>query len=314
MEYRKLISFGKNSFVISIPKNWIRQSKLKKGDLVYLSEDGSNLLLQPRQEKNDEEKEIVIEVDGKELKQLKREIIGAYIQNYKTIHLKGAQIKDKAKDLQAVIQHLVALEVMEQTSKEIIAKDFLNIDSVSVKTVVRKIDNIIRSMFEDCENMLKEDTYESINHRDSDVNKLTFLMFRIVRYGLENPSYMLKKFSLTSLEMLSLWWLSHELESIADEIKRIARYLQSMTMEKKKQELYVAIFRRVRENYAKMIKAYHEQDIQVVHEVINTREEFMDVCEKFFNENRNIDGLALLMHRTKSLIVHINHLGRVLYQ
>ena len=73
---------------------------------------------------------------GLHIKQIKREIYGAYIHNNQTITLLGEDIKEKAKEIQPLIQSLVALEVMEQTSKSIVAKDFLNIDSVSTATIV----------------------------------------------------------------------------------------------------------------------------------------------------------------------------------
>ena len=38
MEFRKLISFGKTSFVMSLPKGWVVKNKLKKGDLIALEE------------------------------------------------------------------------------------------------------------------------------------------------------------------------------------------------------------------------------------------------------------------------------------
>ena len=59
MEYRKLISFGKNSYVVSLPKNWVRQNKLKKGDLVYIEENVSNLVLQPRPSESGDRKSVV---------------------------------------------------------------------------------------------------------------------------------------------------------------------------------------------------------------------------------------------------------------
>jgi phosphate uptake regulator len=34
VEFRRLIGFGKSSFVVSLPKNWIEKNKLVKGDLV----------------------------------------------------------------------------------------------------------------------------------------------------------------------------------------------------------------------------------------------------------------------------------------
>ena len=54
MEYRKLISFGKNSFVVSLPKSWIKQNKLIKGDLIHISDNGSDLILSKKE--SDEKK------------------------------------------------------------------------------------------------------------------------------------------------------------------------------------------------------------------------------------------------------------------
>ena len=45
MEYRKLISFGKSSYVVSLPKSWVVQNKLKKGDLLYFDEKEKDLIL-----------------------------------------------------------------------------------------------------------------------------------------------------------------------------------------------------------------------------------------------------------------------------
>ncbi len=316
MEYRKLISFGKSSFVISIPKSWIGKSKLKKGDLIYLEEKDADLILSPHSQNTEQkEKEMTIEVDGKELKHIKREIIGAYIKNYKTIILTGNEIKDKAKEIQSVIQRLVALEVMEQTSKRMVAKDFLNLDDVSTKSILRKLDVIIRSMFEDCEKSFEEDNYESINYRDLDVNKLVFLMFRIVRFGQENTSYAFKKFDLSPVELSNLWWLSYDLESIADEIKRIARYLRQVSLDKHKQKEFMELLREIKESYLNIMKAYYEKDVPLVHKVINQREEIISHCESFGGKDKQGGKIVgLLAERAKIAIVHINHIGRVLYQ
>ena len=45
MEFRKLIAFGKTSFVMSIPKAWVVKNNLKKGDLLSLEEDKDHLII-----------------------------------------------------------------------------------------------------------------------------------------------------------------------------------------------------------------------------------------------------------------------------
>ena len=65
MDYRRLISFGKSSFVVSLPKGWVVQNKLKKGDLIYFEESGPNLVLTSNADTSEnKDKEAVINVDA----------------------------------------------------------------------------------------------------------------------------------------------------------------------------------------------------------------------------------------------------------
>ena len=105
MEYRKLISFGKNSFVISLPKSWVRQNNLQKGVLIYVEEQENNLLLSLGSKQETVEKVKEIPADGKSVRRLKREIISAYIKDYKTIVLFGEELKDN----EFLTQHEVKL-------------------------------------------------------------------------------------------------------------------------------------------------------------------------------------------------------------
>jgi len=177
MEYRKLISFGKSSFVVSLPKGWVVQNKLKKGDLIYLEESGSNLILTSNASPDSQkEKESIINVDGKGLGLIDREVSSAYIQNNRLITLKGKEIKSKVKELQSTIQNLMALEVIEQTSESIVAKDFLNMDTVSAKELVRKMDIVARAMLIETNVIFEEQNAESIRERDKDVDRLYFFV------------------------------------------------------------------------------------------------------------------------------------------
>ena len=45
IDVRKLISFGKGSYIISMPKGWIEKNNLKKGDLISVNDGGFELTL-----------------------------------------------------------------------------------------------------------------------------------------------------------------------------------------------------------------------------------------------------------------------------
>ncbi len=314
MEYRKLISFGKNSFVISIPKSWVRQNNLKKGALINVEEQDNNLVLGLGDRQETAEKIKEIPVDGKSIRRLKREIISAYIKDYKTITLFGEDLKDKAVEIQDTIQNLMALEVMEQTSRKIVARDFLDMNNISLINLVRKIDVIIRAMIEDCEKMFTEDDYESISHRDNDINRLTFLIFRLVEFGLNNSSFVYKKQNLTSHKLLTYWWGVFHLESIGDDVKRVARYMRMTQLEPKQKERFLKLLANAKDTYLRVLKGLYAEDVELVHAVLDLKEKMIKDCEDFYQDNKKVENVGLLVERLKSMVTEVYCLGRVIYQ
>ncbi|MBI2103259.1 phosphate uptake regulator PhoU [Candidatus Woesearchaeota archaeon] len=314
MEYRKLISFGKNSFVVSLPKSWVRRNNLLKGALVYVEEQDNNLLLGLGDRQEIQEKAKEISVDGKSVRRLKREIITAYIKDYKTITLFGEELKDKAVEIQNTVQNLMALEVMEQTSRKLVARDFLDMNNISIINLVRKIDVIIRAMMEDCEKMFVEDDYESIFHRDNDINRLTFLIFRVVEFGFNNSSYIYKKQNLNSHKLLTYWWSVFHLEAIGDDVKRIARYMRTTPLDPKQRERFIKLLVSAKENYLRVLKGFYAEDVELVHAVLDLKEKLISDCELFYQDNKKVENVGLLIERLKSMITGVYSLGRVIYQ
>lgn len=315
MEYRKIISFGKSSFVVSLPKTWVRQNKLGKGDLIYFDELNNNLLLQPKKDETvNVEKEITILVDGKEIRRVQREIISAYIQNYKTIILQGNEIKEKAKAMQSLIQNLVAMEILEQDSKKIVAKDFLNINDISLIQILRKMDVITKSMMQDCIKMFKEDNFESIYHRDNDVNKFRFLMYRITWYATEGNSMVLKKLNATYRDIFNYWWLAYTIESVADHVKRMAKYMKEMKLSLKEQKVFEQLLTTVSETYSDLMKSYYTANHNLAHEILQGRFKLMEVCDEFYQRNKGVDNLGYMVHSLKSLIENTSTIGRIVYE
>tara|TARA_Y100000034_G_C6890063_1_gene409283 strand:- start:1335 stop:2294 length:960 start_codon:yes stop_codon:yes gene_type:complete len=315
MEYRKLISFGKSSFVVSLPKSWVIQQKLKKGDLIYLQPSKNDLIVQAHpQKRNGEQLQIVISVDGKNLKRIEREILAAYVNNYKTITLSGSEIKNQAKIIQEFIQKLVALEIVEQDSKKIIAKDFLNLNDISITQIIKKMDVISRSMFSDCKNMFNEDNYDSIFHRDQDINKFRYLVYRIVWHGMKNPTDIFKRYNLNNIDLFNYWWFSFSIEQIGDCIKRIARYMKTTKLSKKSQDDFLDLLNEIEKNYLMVLKGFYSCDFDIAHQISDDRGKLIQQADNFFTENRDALYIGFMVYNTKSLISNINAIAKVIYQ
>ena len=80
MDYRKIIKFGNSSHILSLPKDWLRKNKLKKGDLVYISENGNDeLVLSPQLKDENQESEITI-TENSSIDELHRKLVSSYME------------------------------------------------------------------------------------------------------------------------------------------------------------------------------------------------------------------------------------------
>src|SRR3989344_8213067 len=314
MEYRRLISFGKSSFVVSLPKEWVGQNSLKKGDLVYLQESGPNLLLSKKEnDEKGEEREKIIYVDGKNAFTIEREVCSTYIQNYPRIILRGKEVKSKVKELQRIVQSLIALEIMEQTSDTIIAKDFLNMDSVSVEELIRKMDLITRTMIKEAQVIFEEDNYESLNNRDQDVNRLYFLLYRSTLYNLRNPMKALRNFKLTGVDLLRTQFIGFYIEAIADEVRRTVRHIHLLKLTAEKQDQIKQYLLKMTDYYANTMKAFYNKDSELAFKMAEMKRGFDKELELFEENIHKTPGLNRVLTRLQRMTSLIHNLGRILY-
>jgi len=314
MEYRRLISFGKSSFVVSLPKAWINQNKLAKGDLIYLEENGPKLVISKKETDNkNEEREKIIYIDGKSELSIGREVYSTYIQNYPKIVFKGKEIKNKVKELQRVVQSLIALEIMEQRPDSIIAKDFLNMDTVSVEELIRKMDIVTRTMMKEACVIFSEDNYESLNERDRDVNRLYFLFYRTILYNLENPLKSLKNFNLSGLDLMRKKYIGFYIEAIADEVRRTARHARLLDVSTEKQKEITDFLEEIYKFYIQTMKSAYNRDVDLAFQLSEHKKEFDKKLENMEKDIGKIPHLNKVVNRMQRMTSLIHNLGRVLY-
>ncbi|MBW2966184.1 phosphate uptake regulator PhoU [Candidatus Woesearchaeota archaeon] len=313
VEFRKLISFGKTSFVISIPKSWIMNNKLKKGDLISIDENNGNLVLSTKTTETPPEiKEITIDITNKNIIQIKREIIKYYVDNFNVIKIMGNDLKIKAREIRDILQNLIALEIMEQTGHKILVRDFTNMDKISIPNLIRRIDIITRAMLIDARDTLKEDHYESIKHRDDDVNRLTFLVFRAVRFALDNPSAF-KVYNMDTFNLLKHWNIALNLEKIADGCKRISKNFRRMKLSPSFTKQLNDLTSEVEKKYIITMKAYHNKDLELIFKVSDGTRPLLEKFNKFGDKNRDKFLVENTTENLKQMIVHINDIARALW-
>ncbi|MBR9676782.1 phosphate uptake regulator PhoU [Candidatus Woesearchaeota archaeon] len=224
MVSRKLIKFGRNSFVISLPKNWITDHDLKKGDEVNIHFEGDKLVVDNNSEAQIQPRVKTIDLTVVNPLYLRKYIISAYIRNYNVIEIIDHDIEKHLDIIKDSTREMIALEIMEQSKKKVVIKDFLNMNDISIINIVRRMDVIIRSMIKDLDDAIRQRQAVDFAKRDEDVNRLFIVGHKILNKVMQHPS-LASQVEIRFKDAINYFRVIEALESTADQIKRLARLL-----------------------------------------------------------------------------------------
>ncbi|MBI2541902.1 phosphate uptake regulator PhoU [Candidatus Woesearchaeota archaeon] len=307
-----------------MPKGWIEKNNLKKGDLISVSDDGFELTLSAgQQEKKPDAKEIDIEARNKDIEFLKAEIVSSYLNGYDTINILYESSTKEVPKIKDIIRNLSGLEIMEQTSTRIVAKNLININEISIHNIIRRMDIITRAMMEDsilcCRGQCN---YDSICNRDVDVNRLYFLSYRVIKNAIRNPR-IAKSLGIEPWQLHSDNLIILRLEKIADRQKRIARYLCTNSLDRAALGELAGIYTDISEAYNEVMKSYYSSDKQTAIKIEITNRERTIACDRFLEKytnthastknrsfNSNLVAVAKIIENMKATAVELRNLAR----
>jgi len=313
MEYRKLIKFGNSSHIISLPNNWVKKHKLKKGDLIYFEENGSGELILNREIKkeNSQITQTTIDIINKPVPTIEREILCAYTNNYDIINIVG-DLKRCRKEIEIILGNLLALEIMEQTPNKIVVKDFLNLKEVSMDDNIRRIDLTTRSMFNYVKESLDKgvDNFDNISYLDTNVNKIRFLLYRAMNKCLKTNSLDLYPNIHSFIELLRYRLVINNLEDIADDCRRISRFLRKTKLRKNEKNDLKRLYYEIEDSYLKVMKAYYANSRELAHEVASNKDRIIEGCRELFEKHDN-KNFGVILEKYKGMESFIRNIARV---
>lgn len=297
MHIRRLVKAGPASHTVSLPKKWIEKNNLEKGNNVYLIEKSDKeLAILPEvtnEQEEKQQKEITINTDNKELDTIQREITAAYVNNYNTITIFGEKLSKNTKEIRKMLHDFVALEISEQTAKSIVAKDLLNLKEISVEKTIKRMDMIVRTMLKDTTAGVKDKkfNYETIVFRDYDVNRLYFLMSRLLKNAGINKQ-LAEDIGIEQKDILPSWYLSMNMENLADCVKHMCQLANKI----KQTELtkIKPILEETEKQYETVMKAYHTQDKKLADQVAKKRTELVKQCTSLITKNTAAETVELV--------------------
>jgi len=234
MEIRRVQFTGGSSYVITLPKEWIKSANIQKNDpLSIFSQSDGTLLITPKiaQKQSKRLKEFKISTKTDQTYLLRR-LIGAYIAGYNSIKIKsenriGLKIRPTVRKF---TQITIGQEVIEETDYFIILKDLLDPTEMPFSSTIKRMSIIVKSMHEDAMQALatgNKNIAKEILLRDNDVDRLNWLIAR--HYNIISQNISLAEKMYTTIGMSSIYFLiSRIIERVGDHVVKIAQNVPNL--------------------------------------------------------------------------------------
>ena len=276
---RRIQVTGGSTYIVSLPKEWVRRSNLSRGDYVelVLELDGS-LRIRPA-ERRAEKPETSMTVSKDEPPEwVLREFISRYLAGYYTIRVFFEDNVAPYRRLFRVVipDKLIGVEVVDESTKHLVAQCLVNVHELPLSTAIQRAYRIVHTMIYDALKVISgelgAEMLDDIVERDDLVDKFYLYSVRQLNEllaGLISPS----EIGLARLsDSLTYRIMVKNLERIGDHARRVAKSLKMLKKPVLEPNLGRVIVR-LGEESLKLLedayKSFREGNTELAHRVID---------------------------------------------
>jgi phosphate uptake regulator len=231
-EIRKIQFTGRSTYILSLPKRWMSEMRLKAGDPVTIVREANNYLsIIPSAIRNpntiDEANSTVLSTESSNT--IKRKVVSMYLAGYNIINLKSKtgrilpSQRDAVRDV--VRRNLVGTEIIADASEIITIQVLLSLPELSINTAVRRMFLIAAAMHRDAMLSLTELNYElaeAVIKSDDEVDRFSLYILRNLVIATQNERILQEIGLRKPSDCLSYRVAVKSIERIADHASSIA--------------------------------------------------------------------------------------------
>ena len=225
MESRKLQKTGGSTLIVSLPKKWTQQNKLKAGSEVKILKQLDGTITIDPGYSNPNKKISTVKCNNEESQHLFRDLIGTYLAGSTEIKVIGnprLTVKER-KTIRKFSASVIGLEIIEEEATEATLTDMSNPGALPFRTAIKRLYKIVSAMYKDSILILEgsEDLAADVVDRDKEADKLQWFIERQFNMMLED-SNLSRQLQASSFEGVVYSNVARYLERIADHACRLA--------------------------------------------------------------------------------------------
>jgi phosphate uptake regulator len=293
METRKVQKVGYSTLSVSLPMNWTKKWEIKKGDLIFLSEETDGALrLTVEPGKTEDNTVYMVNVDNCDNAEvLARVIVGNYVlgRNVMKVYSSRRLMREQIKSIREVTQRLLGIGIIEESERHLILQCSIDPNKFPLETVVRRLYVITSIMFKEILNSLIDGDIELAKDaitREYEADTIYWLLARLLAsaqqsrlvsegIGIKDPMDIVQ-------HSIIAWYL----EMIGDRVNDIAASIISLQQTRQESdneiiERLVQIGMMAFTMFDKAVKSIFEKDLNVASDAV-------DLYENVENEESNL--------------------------
>jgi len=231
MESRKIQKVGAATLTISLPKEWAEQRNLKKGDQVFLVEEGEALKVLPgpaAEERHRAATEFIVDADlCEEPGMLERVIVGNYVLGREKIIVRSALRlrSDHQDEVRGAIRRLMGIGIIEESPQKVVLQCSINPANYPLDALVKRLYNLGATMLSEAlEALITQDVAlaDDALKREDDADMMYWLILRLVLSAQLDEALVEQLGMRSRLEIPGYRVISRDLETVADHCYNIA--------------------------------------------------------------------------------------------
>lgn len=240
-EIRKIQFTGRASYIISLPKRWILQKGLRRGDQMAIRLQEDSFVLTPhitRTEVNPKEVAIMV-FKANDPPTIVRKMISLYLVGYEIVHIKSKEGPLTAAQLSAIKDTVhntfIGTEIISESAEEITFQILSGLNRFSVEHALRRIVSITSYMGKELALALKnrdEEKAKNIISFDDEIDRFSFYIIRQLKSSIHDERLVKNMGLKKQKECLGCRLETKNVEWIADSLVNIANHLLNLRTQK----------------------------------------------------------------------------------
>lgn len=314
LELRTVQVSGGQTRIISLPKDWAVQHHLDQGSKLYLKElPNGDLIIQPLEK-------IKKAAEINDSRFLQRDLISRYLSGYEIIKIKGKDpntlLKDKEK-IREISRNLVGLEILEESLSHIELHFLIDSSTLHPQKYLSRTFSIARSMQEDALRALLENDSEfarEVQNRDNEVNRLYFLLIRLLKTMVDDPSTENAIPPSECLDWRIVAGFAEEIGDLSVEISQEAEKIEAERITEESKRFLIQINQRILESMDLALNAFLNHNVVVADQIKATMQRDLEPeIRELSKKIPEVKGwefaiLTRLFQRTVDIVIDITDL------